>query len=173
MTRYSRADWRARPARPGPGSLDAREVVGIALHWPAMSGRLDTVPEVMGALRSWQAYHMDTQGWSDIAYQEAIDQAGHVYRLRGLSTQSAANGTEDLNQQYGALLLVVGPGEEPSEAMIRAVRRRIARHRDLFPRSRRIVGHGEIRPGGTTCPGPQVQRLISRGILNPERKYPA
>lgn len=173
MTRYSRADWRARPARPGPGRLDPREVIGVALHWPAMSGRLDTVEEVMAALRSWQAYHMDSHGWSDIAYQEAIDQAGNVYRLRGLRTQPGANGDEHTNESYGALLLVVGPGEEPSEAMILAVRRRIARHRELFPRSKRIVGHGQIRPEPTACPGDQVQRLITRGVLNPDRKYPA
>lgn len=170
MTRYSREDWRARPATGGPGPLNPADVVGIALHWPAMGGPLKNVEDVKAGLRAWQTYHMDTQGWSDIAYQEAVDQQGNVYALRGLRTQPGANGNEDLNERFGALLLVVGPGEEPSQALIKAVRRRIARHRDLFPKSRRIVGHGEIRPGGTACPGPKVQALIGQGIFNPDRK---
>lgn len=166
MTRYSRSEWGARPAAKGI-PLNPARVVGIALHWPGMSEPLETVASVSAALRSWQRMHMDSRGWRDIAYQEAIDQAGNVYQLRGLRRQSGANGTETLNQAYGALLLVLGPGEHPTAAMTAAVRRRIRRHRLLFPGSSRIVGHGQIRPGGTTCPGPIVQNLITRGVFNP------
>lgn len=166
MTRFKRAEWGARSAPRGQ-RLNPAKVAGIALHWPAMSHRLETVESVKAALRSWQRMHMDDKGWRDIAYQEAIDQDGNVYALRGLRYQSAANGNETLNETYGALLLVLAPGEQPTPKMIAAVQRRIRRHRDLFPGSTRIVGHGQIRPGGTACPGPAVQSLINRGAFKP------
>lgn len=166
MTFLTRADWGARPPRQGPGPLDPLDVIGIALHWPAMAKPLRG-DAVSAALRSWQDYHMDTRGWSDIAYQEAIDQDGNVYELRGLHTQSGANGDTDVNEEYGALLLVLAPGELPTPELMTATRARIARHRTLFPQSRRVVGHQQIRPEPTACPGPIVQKLIDADRFNP------
>lgn len=166
MTRYSRKEWGARPRRHLPGRLDADEVVGIALHWPAMGDtRMRTPVGVIAGLRSWQNLHMDDRGWSDIAYQEAVDQQGNVYTLRGLRNRSAANGDERLNSTHGAILLVLGEGEMPSPAMVRAVRARVARHRVLFPRSDHVDGHGDLK--ATTCPGPIVQAMIDAGDFEP------
>lgn len=166
MARISRSAWGARPARPGPGRLDPRKVRGMVLHWPAMEKQLRGVKAVSAALRSWQAFHMDDHGWSDIAYQEAIDQDGNSYVLRGLWRQSAANGDSDVNEEFGAILLVLAPGEHPSAAMLRTLRRRIARHREVFPRSRTIYGHNDVRPEPTACPGPIVSDLIERGVIS-------
>ncbi|WP_161605422.1 peptidoglycan recognition protein family protein [Pimelobacter simplex] len=165
--RFSRKDWRARDRRRHPGTLDRHQVEGIALHWPGMPHPLGTVTAVMNALRSWQRMHMDDNGWSDIAYQVAIDQQGNRYRLRGLKNRSAANGDTSLNLRYGAVLLVLAEGEKPSPAMIAEVRRVVARHRALFPRSRKIVPHSAIRPGGTDCPGDAVRKLIDGGVFAP------
>lgn len=165
MTRVSRSAWGARAARSGPGRLDPREVTGLVLHWPAMGKQLRGIKAVSAALRGWQAYHMDDLGWSDIAYQEAIDQDGNTYVLRGLWKQSAANGDTDVNTDNGAILLVLAPGEQPSRAMLATLRRRIARHREAFPRSRTIYGHQDVRPEPTACPGPIVQDLIDRKII--------
>jgi hypothetical protein len=168
--RYNRKAWGARKRRRHPGTLDPHQVKGIALHWPGMAHPLGNVKAVVNALRSWQAFHMDDRGWSDIAYQVAVDQAGNRYRLRGLRNRSAANGNTQLNLEYGAVLLVLAEGEEPSEAMVSALRDVIAEHRKIFPRSEAIVGHGQIRPGGTDCPGPAVRALIGSGRLRPTRK---
>lgn len=169
MSTYSRRQWGARRRRHHPGRLDSAQVVGIALHWPAMgTRRLATVPEVMAALRGWQNLHMDTRGWSDIAYEEAVDQMGNVYALRGLRNRSAANGDTRLNTTHGAILLVLAEDETPSTAMIRTVRARVARHRALFPRSDHVDGHGDLK--ATTCPGPIAQRLIDAGVFDPRPK---
>lgn len=165
MTRYKRKEWGARIAEPGPGRLDTSRVIGLALHWPAMKRPVRGVDHVAAALRGWQDFHMDTHGWSDIAYQEAVDQDGNVYSLRGLRNQSAANGNQTLNQQYGALLLILAEGEEPTQAMVATVKRRIRRHRELFPGSRRLVGHGDLK--ATTCPGPIVREHIKEGTFKP------
>lgn len=162
MTHYSRSDWGGRPPE-GRYKLDPLKVQGVALHWPAMAVPLDTVPEVKAALRSWQDYHMDTRGWSDIAYQLAVDQDGNTYGLRGLRYRSAANGDTVPNLLYGAFLLVVAVGEEPSGHLVKAVRARVKAHRNLFPNSRLIVGHRDIRPEPTACPGAAVDRMIDQG----------
>ncbi len=164
---FTRADWQARPADGGPGALDPTQVVGVALHWPAMAKPLTTATAVCAALRAWQAFHMDDRGWSDIAYQLAFDQVGNRYELRGLRTQSGANGDTEPNETHGAFLLVLAPGEEPSDAMVDAVRQAVADHRRLFPRSTRIVGHSDIRPEPTACPGPAALAAIRAGRFNP------
>ena len=164
-SRISRKQWGARKRRHHPGRLAPGDVLGVALHWPAMSGRVHTVAGAMASLRGWQNFHMDTHGWSDIAYQEAFDQLGNVYVLRGLKNRSAANGTTTTNGTHGALLLILGPGERPSPAMLEAVRGRIARHRELFPNSRRIVGHSDLKD--TACPGRDVMRAIDAGLFEP------
>lgn len=173
MTRpkfYSREEWGAREPEPGPGFLTPSRVEGIALHWPGTPSRILTTYGVKRALRGWQAYHMDTQGWSDIAYQAAVDQRGNRYRLRGLRRQSGANGDTDVNERFGALLLVLAIGETPSGEMVRAVRRTVADFRDLYPGATRIVPHSAIRPEATACPGDITRSLIARGTFNPNRK---
>lgn len=166
MTTYGRADWGARPARSGPGPLAALDVVGLVFHWPAMKTPLRGFDAVAEALRGWQAYHM-SKGWSDIAYQVAVDQDGNRWNLRGLDTQSAANGDTDVNDEFGAVLLILAPGEEPTPKMIREARRVVVDHRLLFRKSDALLGHGEVRPEPTACPGPVVQRHLELGTFEP------
>lgn len=168
MTHYSRHETGLRPAE-GRYRLSKLLVRGVALHWPAMAQPLDTVAEVMAALRSWQAYHMDVRGWSDIAYQLAVDQQGNTYGLRGMRYRSAANGGTVVNRTHGAFLLVVAPGEQPSEAMAAKVRQLVAEQQALFPLARRVVGHKDVRPEPTACPGPAVSRLITVGAFDPRK----
>lgn len=168
MTTYSRADWGARPARSGPGPLAARDVIGLVFHWPAMTKAVRGFKAVAAALRAWQDYHMDDHGWSDIAYQVAVDQDGNRYILRGLDVQSAANGDADVNDEFGAVLLILAPGEEPSPEMIAEVRQVVVDHRRLFPQSDALLGHNEVREEGTACPGPIVQRHLEAGTFEPQ-----
>lgn len=167
MSTFSRAQWGARASRGGPGPLDPARVTSIALHWPAMSKPLRGVENVKAALRGWQAYHMDGHGWSDIAYQEAYDQDGNTYILRGLAATSGANGDTASNAANGAVLLILAPGEHPTEAMMSAVRDGVRRHRALFPHSRAIKGHADVRPEPTACPGPITLGLIRAGAFEP------
>jgi N-acetylmuramoyl-L-alanine amidase len=166
MTHYTRAEWGARPPE-ATYELDPAEVVGTALHWPAMDKPVTTVAAAMEKLRGWQDYHMDTLGWSDIGYQLAFDQLGNVYRLRGMTHRSGANGDRHVNERFGAFLLILAPGEQPTPAMVRRVRRYVRVWRRIFPRATRIVGHNDIRPEPTACPGPIVSRMIDRRTFEP------
>lgn len=165
-----RSAWGARAPRSGPGKLTPSRVRGVAIHWPGTTSSkpITSLAAVASALRGWQAFHMDGRGWSDIAYQVAIDQAGRAWILRGLATQSGANGDDSVNEEYGAILLVLVQGEEPSAAMLATARAVVADFRRLFPGANAIVGHGQIRPdGGTDCPGPAARRAIAAGKLTP------
>lgn len=169
VTYLSRSAWGARPPNGGPGPLTVSRVEGAVIHWPGSSDPdgIHTMAEVASALRGWQAYHMDNRGWSDIAYQVAVDQAGRAWELRGLRTQSGANGNEDLNERFGAILLVLVAGEQPSAAMKATTRGVVADFRNIFPRGTAIKPHSEVRPGGTDCPGPAARAAIDRGDFTP------
>ena len=163
---YSRAEWGARSAA-AADPLDPAEVVGIAIHWPAMREPLETFESVAAALRSWQRMHMDDRGYRDIAYQVAVDQQGNRYELRGLHGVSAANGDTIPNRRYGAVLAVLAPGERPSEAMVEALRVVVAYHRAIFPGSRQVVGHQDVRPEPTACPGPILEAMVKAHVFEP------
>lgn len=174
MTHYNRHEIGLRPREPGPGLLTPARVRGIAFHWPGVENPIHGVTAVKAALRQWQALHMDTDqiaegGASDIAYQRAIDQAGNTYGLRGLRHQSGANGSTEVNEAYGAVLLVLAIGEAPSEEMIAAARRTVAGFRERFPQGTAIVGHRDVRPEGTQCPGDKVMALIHEDRFRPHK----
>lgn len=174
----TRSEIGLRPARSGPGNLTISRVEGVADHYPGTPKPINAVGDagfrrVCSALRGWQAYHMDGRGWSDIAYQVAVDQEGRAYTLRGINTQSGANGNATANENFGAVLLILGNDEAPSAKMIATARQVHADFRKRYPNCRvRPYGHQEVRQhtsGGaitTDCPGKQVMALIRAGKLD-------
>jgi len=164
-----RSAWNARSPNGGPGNLTVSRVEGAVIHWPGTGSTsvIHSKAAVASALRGWQDYHMDTRGWSDIAYQVAVDQAGRAWTLRGLRTQSGANGNNDVNERYGAILLVLVTGEQPTAAMNATTRAVIADFRKLYPRGTAIKPHSAVRPDPTDCPGPAARAAIARGDFNP------
>ncbi len=85
---------------------------------------------------------------------------------RGLTIRCGANGSTKTNRDYVALGLLLGPGQTPTEAMVEAARSRIAIVRHFQPQATKIVGHKDLKP--TTCPGPEVTRMIRAGMFNPD-----
>lgn len=175
MVEYlARSAWNARAPEQGPGLLTPSRVEGIVIHWPGTGDDkpIHSQAAVASALRGWQDYHMDVHGWSDIAYQAAVDQAGRAWKLRGLATQSGANGDNDVNERFGALLLVLVDDEEPTEAMKATVRGVITDFRDLFPHAAEIRPHSAVRPSPTDCPGDRARAAIVRGDFEPWADHP-
>lgn len=169
-----RSAWGARPPKSGPGLLTPSRVKGVAIHWPG-SGETDSFDsdgEIAAALRGWQAFHMDSRGWSDIAYSVAVSQDGDVWTLRGLREQSGANGCNETNEAYVAILLILIAGEQPSEAMKASVRDVVADVRTIYGNdAAEIKPHSVVRrvceTGGTDCPGPAATAAIVRGDFEP------
>jgi hypothetical protein len=170
----SRAEIGLDPAN-GNRALIVSNVLNVAFHYPGMAAPINATGDaglrrVKSALRGWQDYHMKTRGWSDIAYQVGVDQVGRAYTLRGINVQSAANGDQVVNKEYGAILLILGNNEAPSEAMMRTSRAVVADYRKRYYRMpKRPTWHGAIRPGGTasdpstSCPGKLTIAAIRAG----------
>lgn len=178
VTYITRAQIGLRAARSGPGNLTVNRVKGVADHYPGTPKPINAVGDagfkrVCAALRGWQDYHMNGRGWSDIAYQVAIDQEGRAYTLRGINTQSGANGNATANEDFGAVLLILGNDEAPSAKMIATAKAVHADFRKRYPNCRvRPYGHQEVRQHTssgaitTDCPGKQVMALIRAGKLD-------
>jgi len=65
--------------------------------------------------KAWQNYHMDTHGWSDIAYTAGFCNHGFVFAGRGHGIRTAANGTNYGNQNFYAFVWIGGEGQQPSQ----------------------------------------------------------
>lgn len=179
MVNYvTRATIRLRAPRGGGRSLSPSKVKNVAFHWPGMAKPINAVgaagmARVCSALRGWQSYHMDVRGWSDIAYQVAIDQEGRAYTLRGVNIQSGANGNETVNETYGAVLLVLAPGEQPSGRMAATAKLVQADFKSRFPMvPNRPTKHKSVRPAGTDCPGPLAIKAIDSGMFDAGKPVP-
>ena len=153
MRIYTRSAWTSRSPK-NRISLDFDNVKFIVAHWPGSKGNLD--PKKTAAyLRGWQAYHMDTRGWTDIAYNEAIDLNGDVWICRGAYKDGATSG-------YGgrsySILLVLGQKDTPTEAMLAALKTRSELHRKQSASSCKVVGHRDLVK--TDCPGDKIYNWL-------------
>lgn len=73
-----RSSWGARP----PKDTGYGTTVKLAVVHHSDSPNSYSPADVPGILRSIQAYHMDTRGWSDIAYNFVVDKFGGVWEGR-------------------------------------------------------------------------------------------
>ena len=155
-----RDQWGAAPpTKTLPVSMTLK---GVCLHWMGFHIEGDTARLV----RSIQRNHMSPpKGWWDVAYNELISQTGVVVEGRGLGVRSGAQGGTRNNKAYVAIGLLIGPGQSPTDEMIEAVRERISVVRYFQPHATEIVGHKDLKP--TTCPGPDVDRMIRAGVFEP------
>ena len=146
----ARAGWGAQP----PTSTTALEgdSEGWIIHW---LGDPMTVAGDAQILRSVQRYHMEHNGWSDIGYNFAVGQDGRLYELRGWDVAGAHAGTRRINRRSHGLLFIIAKGQQPSPAARASAEALIA------TRPGRVRPHGEVRPGGTECPGPDLIRFAA------------
>lgn len=153
---HPRADWTtSKPA--GTVALSASKVTHIAIHYPGSSGALagKSTPPL---LRGWRDYHVRGRGWSDIAYNEAVDQRGEVWVLRG---HVADGSVKNMGGKVYSILAVIGNSEAPSAAMLRTIRERADMAKVRYPKAK-IVGHGQLV--STSCPGKALQAWINNGL---------
>jgi hypothetical protein len=142
-------------------------VRGAAIHWNGPAVPRSALTDPRNYLEGVRRYHTSTKGWSDIAYNLAVDQTGDVWVLRGLDHRSAANGGTTVNARYVAVLAILGEGQEPTDAMLAGLRHAAGMVRDRYPHAPAVLGHVDVRPEPTACPGPHLSRAIDRGDLNP------
>jgi hypothetical protein len=170
-----RSAWTKTPRPADLVPLDADDVRGLALHWPGTTAPIGPASQtaIAARLEGYRRDHVHTNGWADIAYQAAVDQAGRIWHLRGLANRSAANGDTGPNRHWGAVVVLVGPGEDLTPACLAALRHLWRIWLDKYPDATRLVEHRDVRPEPTACPGPAVRAAIDSGAITRPATRPA
>lgn len=143
---------------------------GVALHYGGPASNLGEHPTCVRLWKQWQTFHMDSRGWADIAYTMGVCNHGYAFAGRGAGVRTAAQGTNDGNQRYYAVVWLGGSGEKPTQAALDAF--------DWAVLNLRKSGAGtDVRPHSsfhsTSCPGPEVTahvKLIDDKDISSEAK---
>lgn len=168
----TRADWTStvlperKLTRLVPG-----EVLGIAVHYTGSSrplGATATLEQSRKRLEDERLFHTDGRGWSDIAYNAAIDQAGRVFPLRGPNYRSAANGNEKTNRAYLAVTFLIGVGDTPTPAAVQAFRGLRQQLLQKYPHATAVVGHRDLY--STACPGDPLYAKLGELKTSPAQE---
>lgn len=165
-TLVTRAQWGARTREQGSNNLVDNPSItihyeGEGWQWPWDHATCDD------KVRAMQAYHMNTRGWSDIAYNYLACPHNYLFEGRGWDHQSAANGYESANEQSFALQAMWGSnaGAKVPDNLKRALLYGIAVLRQ-HTTSKVIKGHRDWK--STDCPGDELYAWIKAGCPSPD-----
>jgi hypothetical protein len=193
-TVWGRGAWGARAPTATP--TVAPELKLAIVHHSAGTNNYswDQVPAL---LRGIQAYHMDANGWNDIAYNFAVDRFGRVWEARAGGIYSAVVGGHARGFNTGTTgVVVLGNYDqvEPSWPALDAVSQIIAWKfavHDVDPRYpasfqagagspryapgswltlNRIISHRDV--GLTACPGRFLYAYLDKFRANAAAWYP-
>lgn len=164
MKLVRRSEWRARPPRSVVKGTLNRPTTG---HWNGptvyVKGRT-TWDHVYcaGLVRGIQNFHMDSRGWSDIAYNYLECPHGYTFEGRGLNTWNGANGTNTGNRTSHAICFLAGQNNsflETEKVGFKEAVLWIARN-SKAPNS--AIGHRDHK--STECPGNARYNWIRSGM---------
>jgi len=174
MKIYSRQDWGARPPK---WSTPIRTSAGMFLHYngPPVPNNVagGDLQAVFQWLRNIQAYHMNTQGWPDIAYSFCVanidgGKDAAIIELRGWGTAGAH--TLGWNERSHAIVFPVGGEQTITDKQVEAANNVIAVHDQKFGAGF-VRGHQQA-PNSTSCPGGPIMNLIRAGRFRPVTPAP-
>lgn len=114
-------------------------------------------------MREIHNWHVNGNGWAFFAYTVAVCQHGIVMEGRGVRRRTAANGTNAGNQNWYAILGLIGGSEKPSAAMVQGIRDAVAYLRKSGGAGSRINGHRDHL--STSCPGGPLYALVKSGAF--------
>lgn len=157
MKIYGRDRWGARRPRNTTPQAPGRNSI-LFIHYSEGQGRsLQNLKEQAAALRGIQNYHMDSNGWSDIAYSYLIAQPygklrrARLFMGRGPKVVPASQ----IGHNTGNVSVCVLA--DPSEPLKKSTEKLLIELAKQHP-GRYIAGH---RDGGNTdCPGDKIYRRL-------------
>lgn len=159
MQIIKRDQWKALgpkyPLRPMSSFID-----GWVWHYngPRTSITEGSTQEVVAAfLRGIQRFHQNEQGWSDIAYSFAVDQAGRVYECRGWGARGAH--TDGFNSTSMAIFFTIGEGQTPTPKALQAAEWLMLEGVKHGWDSDRARPHSELV--ATSCPGDALRDYLA------------
>ena len=156
-----REQWGARQPR-NVTPLEDREIRGTAVHYSAAAA--DQVADhagCAGRVRSIQNFHMDGNGWADIAYSWLTCQHGFAFQGRGWGVRSAANGTNAGNDRYHAVCFLGADKADRDDVTPtgrKVIASVIAQGRELWPKAWEVKLHKDFK--ATSCPGLELSSWV-------------
>ena len=145
-----------------PKSVSTRitpEKGGFAIHHgggPQAAARSDADHEqCVDTWRRWQKFHM-SKGWVDIAYTGGVCQHGYAFAGRGAGVRTAAQGTNEGNQNFHAVVWIGGEGQIPTEDALNALDWWLVTLREAGNAGLDVRPHKFFKPTG--CP---IQELVN------------
>lgn len=151
MIIHSRSEWHART--PKPMAIQGPPVEAFIHHSDSSdANRIDHLSEMLDAVNGIQRFHMETRGWSDIAYHYVVFQRdpNHDHPIvvagRGINFVPAAQ----LGHNTGTLAIVVYGNFERDKVRPGTVRTLAALVREHHS-VETVGGHRDVV--STSCPG--------------------
>lgn len=157
----SRESWGARPPKHKVTTVHKE----IYLHHSVGSGMRDKDGDGDKGddyMKSMQDYHMDGQGWSDIAYNFAIDPDGlEVYEGRGWNVRPGSQKNHNTNT-WSVVIMGNFDKTKPEPALLRKIAELVNYGQELgyLPKDAVLVGHKNAPGQSTTCPGKYLYREL-------------
>lgn len=160
MDYVTRAGWGARlPRGRQPYSVPASQRRGFTVHWNGPALNSGDHSKCASKVRAIQNYHMDSKGWSDIAYSFLVCPHGTAYECRGWDWDQMANGNDTVGTYDGpdrvwyTIMVMIGEGESSTPEMLQTCRELVEQGR-YFGCDRRILPHSDFQV--KSCPGPDL-----------------
>jgi hypothetical protein len=173
-TFVTRAQWGARARRSSNTNITPQNGGVTIHHVGGTKVAQSNHSNCAGQVRGIQNYHMDTNGWSDIAYSHLTCVHGYVFQGRGEGQRTAANGTNNGNQNWYAVCALTGGTTSNYDTitanLVDAIKHAIARLRSQGGAATRINGHRDHK--ATACPGDALYTRVQNGSLNPGGSSP-
>jgi hypothetical protein len=164
----TRSQWGARARRSSNTNITPQHGGVTVHHVDAVRVARSNHADCAGQVRGIQNWHMDNNGWADIAYSHLTCVHGYVFQGRGEGQRTAANGTNTGNQNWYAVCGLVGGTSSNydtiTSGLIDAFHMAISRLRSSGGAASRINGHRDHL--STACPG-NLYALVQDGRLNP------
>lgn len=160
-----RKRWGARAPK-SHTPLPAGAVDALVVHYSASGADEQANHRNCAArVRAIQRYHMDTQGWADIAYNWLVCVHGSIYQGRGWGVRSAATGAAN---SHTVAVCFLGNDDKGRQDATPAARQALREVYEFVKRRtpRRIVAKGHRDFMATSCPGDELYRFLK--TLKPE-----
>lgn len=159
MDLVTRGQWGARR----PRNVVTGNLTGPSTgHWNGPEIPVMDHSKCASLVRGVQNFHMDSRGWSDIAYNFVVCPHGYTYEGRGLNVVNGANGTNTANRSSHAIMWLAGKGNPFNDAEKLEFRQCVKYVDDHSMAPDSAVGHRDHK--STECPGNERYNWIHQGM---------
>jgi hypothetical protein len=154
-----RAAWGAKPPT---RSYTRHRIKKITVHHTAVS--LSDNRRAPRQIKAVQRYHQRKHRWVDIAYHYLVDRQGHLYQGRPAFAKGDTATRYDPTGHLLICLLGNYERQKPSKRQVEALAVLLRWAADRYGISQKaITGHRQH--ARTSCPGKNVQALLTNGTL--------